>query len=1211
MSFNLTRDNITLQPLKKNITISNVINPDSLKASIGSTGNSEFIILNSLSLNNNSVNATADQLNYLQVTPGTATALKALVLDNLRNINNIGTLTCTTSVTINGITITDNDDIPTGSSDDLNNPFLTNITNGIAQANKALVASNKNNITGINNLGVNRIKIKNTELKLYDSFYHLETIKKSVNSNISNIENLLSNFYQVSITSAFFQGGAWNSVCWSQELNLFVAVARSNTTANISKIMNSIDGIEWNSCTDPFASLTGYTSVCWSPELNLFIAVGSSGNNSIIVRSADGYNWISCDAEYNIILQSVCWSPELNLFIAVGSSTNTNRVLKSSDGIIWIGSNSGVYSHTWVSVCWANKLNLFVAVASTVGTENTYRIMVSNNGNDWELIKHSLFLTSTFSNIIWCEDLGMLLACNASTSAIARSYDGYNWEPCFSIETGSTKWSTITSLIWIRELQIFICAPSNQNVIYISYDGIKWREVSLSVSLNFTSMAWSPNNGLVMVNDNTGSNSNRVLINKTFANKTSLNNDYFYLNPSTNSLGVNTRNSTKPLEINDISGNCLSLSHNTWDIYSSFNVANNGILNITSVTRSSNTPLNINISTNFLSYGLKLNNVLLLPTITEYGYLSNITNGTGGASKVLVTNSSNNISNINTLSCNSLTVNGTPINDENNNNYIKNITYGNAQASKALTTNSNNNIEGINKLTTNTYNLNYDNIYGSDTSETINITKLNNKNNQISKMQSLNSIIASNWNLTTIPSIIWTDICYAPSLNLFVMVGQTGNLLTSSDGKNWTSINVGITLNFIRVCWSPLLRRFVAISNSGSAFSVHISDNGFQWYNSTLTLDSASVSTIIWVNELRMFIIVTSLGGSARCWLSSNGINWYRGGLNTSNTWHSVCWANKLGLLIACANDIPLIATSPDGIIWTYTRVDLSSNGYNTIAWSQELNMVVAVGTSNITYSYNGINWYPYVGSSTITHLIWAPQLNVFIGAGNSSNFIYSADGLNWSSIAVPSAHIWNRIIWVNELSMLITTSSNATQRVAYLILQGITNNRANLFGHKSQIFFNKSNGNLGLGTINPNYQLELSTDSAAKPNTGTWTVASDSRLKENIEDADLNICYNIIKSLKLKRYKWKDDIFNEFQIKDRVKLGWIADEVEVLLPKAVEIKNAFGLSDCKILDIEQIIASAYGCTQKLINEYELMDNNINNINTKLNIIQDFINKLE
>ena len=40
------------------------------------------------------------------------------------------------------------------------------------------------------------------------------------------------------------------------------------------------------------------------------------------------------------------------------------------------------------------------------------------------------------------------------------------------------------------------------------------------------------------------------------------------------------------------------------------------------------------------------------------------------------------------------------------------------------------------------------------------------------------------------------------------------------------------------------------------------------------------------------------------------------------------------------------------------------------------------------------------------------------------------------------------------------------------------------------------ASGNVGIGTLSPAYQLEVSTDSAAKPSTNTWTIASDERLK-------------------------------------------------------------------------------------------------------------------
>ena len=96
------------------------------------------------------------------------------------------------------------------------------------------------------------------------------------------------------------------------------------------------------------------------------------------------------------------------------------------------------------------------------------------------------------------------------------------------------------------------------------------------------------------------------------------------------------------------------------------------------------------------------------------------------------------------------------------------------------------------------------------------------------------------------------------------------------------------------------------------------------------------------------------------------------------------------------------------------------------------------------------------------------------------------------------------------------------------------------------------SSGNVGIGTTTPGYQLTLSTDSAAKPSTSTWTVSSDERLKENIILADLDRCYEIVKSIPLKRYTWKDEVYTKEAVGDRSKLGWVAQDVKPLFNKAV-----------------------------------------------------------
>jgi hypothetical protein len=175
------------------------------------------------------------------------------------------------------------------------------------------------------------------------------------------------------------------------------------------------------------------------------------------------------------------------------------------------------------------------------------------------------------------------------------------------------------------------------------------------------------------------------------------------------------------------------------------------------------------------------------------------------------------------------------------------------------------------------------------------------------------------------------------------------------------------------------------------------------------------------------------------------------------------------------------------------------------------------------------------------------------------------------------------------------------------------------------------SSGRLLVGTVSGSYQLQLSTDSAGKPSTNTWTIVSDERIKEEIELADLDICYEAVKNIPLKRFKWKDEVYTEEQAYDRRKLGWIAQDVEAVFPKAVrqhefkynqvfeevvipavpaeldddgniiteeqperiekgELISEEVIEDCRDLNSDQLYAAMYGAIQKLISKVELLE---------------------
>jgi len=88
-----------------------------------------------------------------------------------------------------------------------------------------------------------------------------------------------------------------------------------------------------------------------------------------------------------------------------------------------------------------------------------------------------------------------------------------------------------------------------------------------------------------------------------------------------------------------------------------------------------------------------------------------------------------------------------------------------------------------------------------------------------------------------------------------------------------------------------------------------------------------------------------------------------------------------------------------------------------------------------------------------------------------------------------------------------------------------------------------------------------------------------DVRLKSKVIKADTNRCYNIVKDIPLRYWKWRDDVYPDQP--DRHQYGWLAQDVEAAFPKAVKIGPAYGLPDVRQLDTTQLMVCMWGALQK------------------------------
>jgi hypothetical protein len=190
------------------------------------------------------------------------------------------------------------------------------------------------------------------------------------------------------------------------------------------------------------------------------------------------------------------------------------------------------------------------------------------------------------------------------------------------------------------------------------------------------------------------------------------------------------------------------------------------------------------------------------------------------------------------------------------------------------------------------------------------------------------------------------------------------------------------------------------------------------------------------------------------------------------------------------------------------------------------------------------------------------------------------------------------------------TTFSTSNMSIRYNIL-GPTRDPIG-----AQWTYNSSNtsvyhiGNVGIGTTNPEYQLDVrgniysSTGGFTQSGLTTWTVLSDRRIKENVVKASYDKCLENVKNIELYNFNFKD---NYVSTNDRHQLGFIAQEVQEVYPKAVEVSKIIlnleeKIDDLLTLNTTQIDYTLYGAVKGLIQKMENIKIKIEQIKGTSNI---------
>ena len=118
---------------------------------------------------------------------------------------------------------------------------------------------------------------------------------------------------------------------------------------------------------------------------------------------------------------------------------------------------------------------------------------------------------------------------------------------------------------------------------------------------------------------------------------------------------------------------------------------------------------------------------------------------------------------------------------------------------------------------------------------------------------------------------------------------------------------------------------------------------------------------------------------------------------------------------------------------------------------------------------------------------------------------------------------------------------------------------------------------------------------------TGSLNNASDPALKENIDSANISICYENLASIPLRTYRYNSAYESTFQLNDTTRMGFITREIAPIFPKSIQTTPFQDwLPSIETLDISQIKYSHIGATQYIMQEISSMESYILDLRSSL-----------
>jgi chaperonin cofactor prefoldin len=228
-----------------------------------------------------------------------------------------------------------------------------------------------------------------------------------------------------------------------------------------------------------------------------------------------------------------------------------------------------------------------------------------------------------------------------------------------------------------------------------------------------------------------------------------------------------------------------------------------------------------------------------------------------------------------------------------------------------------------------------------------------------------------------------------------------------------------------------------------------------------------------------------------------------------------------------------------------------TSSGYGSLYSNTTGNMNAAFGFEALKGNVGGNN-NTAIGNAALNV---NNSGNRNVGIGDSSGFLYN--GHNWCTFIGSKANSST-----NSLTNATAIGANA------------------IVGASNSLVLGSVGVNVGIGISVPAFQLQLSTNSAAKPTSSTWTISSDARLKT----VDGNYTRGLSDVLKLNTVKYHYTKGNARNLPTEEQgFGFVAQELQQVYPEAVKQNEDGYLS----VDFHPVLVSYINAIKELNSKSE------------------------